>query len=154
MSDYDTRFSLPSVDDDAATEIGVILMGLGAERLLAGLGAARAGDDPTTVTLLVEQLRHGVPDGTALPAAVAEGAAKWRGARDTLVATDPGGVRSAALRQLWCGATRTVAAAALIDPTLATLGDAERAYLAACWLRRAEVDLCTEEFHDPPDVAP
>jgi hypothetical protein len=152
MSDYDTRFSLPGVADDPATEIGVILMGLGAERLLAGLGTAQVGDDTTSVTLAVDQLRHGFPD--ALAAAVTEGAARWRGARETLAATDPGGVRSAALRQLWDAATRTVAAAALVDPTLATLGDAERAYLTACWLRRAEVDLCTEEFHDPPEVTP
>ncbi|WP_255482083.1 DUF6187 family protein, partial [Amycolatopsis sp. SID8362] len=33
----DTRFALPEVDAPAATEVGVILLGLEADRLLAGL---------------------------------------------------------------------------------------------------------------------
>src|SRR5262249_11046326 len=42
----DGVFSFPAVDDAPTTEVGVILMGLDAERLLAGLGTAALGDDP------------------------------------------------------------------------------------------------------------
>jgi hypothetical protein len=142
MSDepFDTRFTLPGTDDPPEVEIGVILLGLDADRLLAGLGVAGPDDDATTVTLRVDQLRHDVPGDTTLADAVAAGAARWRAARDTLAAADPGAIRTAALRQLWTGANDTVAAAARVDPTLGAFGPAQRAYLAACWLRRAEVD--------------
>ncbi len=55
--------------------------------------------------------------------------------RPALAAADPGaGVRSAALRRLWAAARDTVAGSGLL------LGHAERVYLAACWLRRTEID--------------
>ncbi len=115
-------------------------MGLGAERLLAGLGTAGPADTATAVTLRVDQLRHESAGPNAFAEAAATGAAAWLSARSTLAAADPGAIRSAALRQLWVAATRTVDAAGVVDPALASLGPARRAYLTACWLRRAEID--------------
>lgn len=141
MSDakaYDPRFSLPAVDDPASTELGVILLGLDADRLLAGLGmAALSGysHDTATVTLLVDLAMHGVPDGRPLGAAVAAGTRRWRAARPALSAGYPGGTPSAAPRQAWAQAYRVVAAAGAGKP-----GSATHAYLTACWLRRNEVD--------------
>lgn len=144
MSEYDTIFAFPSVDDDPDTELGVLLMGLGPERLLAGLGVAGPDDEPVTVTLLVDQLRHGVPDDRAMAAAVAEGAARWRRLRPALRAAEPGpGVRSAALRRLWCDAVDVVTGS--VRPS----GRGELVYLAACWLRRDEIDQTTEDGRAP-----
>jgi len=138
--EYDTVFALPSVDEDPDTELGVLLMGLGPERLLAGLGVAASGEaaDPAAATLVVDQLRHGVrPD---LAEALAAGAARWRSARPRLEAADPGtGIQSAALRRLWAAALDAVGTADLSP------GRAERVYLAACWLRRTEIDRAAEE---------
>jgi hypothetical protein len=143
MSEYDTTFSLPSIDDDPDTELGVLLMGLGPERLLAGLGMS-TGTDPATATLLVDQLRHGARPELTMAAAITAGATRWRATRAALEATDSGGVRSAALRRLWATAHTTVTTAApLLEP-------AERVYLAACWLRRTEIDALVEA----DDVAP
>jgi hypothetical protein len=44
-----SEFLMPGVDDDPSTEAGVILLGLDAERLLAGLAAAARADDPGLV---------------------------------------------------------------------------------------------------------
>ncbi|MGH3760484.1 DUF6187 family protein [Actinophytocola sp.] len=141
MSDgYDTVFSLPFVDSDTDsdpdTELGVLLMGLGPERLLAGLGVAASGTgDPATVTLLVDQLRHEARPDLTMAAAITAGAGRWRSARSRLAAADPGvAVRSAALRRLWSSALTAVTGAGL------AVGHAERVYLAACWLRRTEID--------------
>lgn len=139
MSEYDTAFSLPSVDDDPDTELGVLLMGLGPERLLAGLGAAGPDDDPATVTMLVDQLRHGVRGEHAMAGALAAGSARWRRVLPALVAAGPVAPRSAALRRLWESALTAVSAA--VRPT----GRAELVYLAACWLRRDEIDRVTED---------
>ena len=49
--DYGTLFALPAVDDPAETEVGVIILGLSAERLLAGLGVAGIAREPTGATL-------------------------------------------------------------------------------------------------------
>jgi hypothetical protein len=143
--EYDTVFSLPSVDEDPDTELGVLLMGFGPERLLAGLGVAASGsdgpdDDPAATTLLVDQLRHGARLDLTMAAAFTAGATRWRAARPYLEAADPDpGIRSAALRRLWASALAAVGNAAL------TLGHAERVYLAACWLRRAEIDRAVED---------
>jgi hypothetical protein len=144
---YDARFCLPAVDEDPATETGVILLGLETDRLLAGLGAAGPGDDdPAVVTLVVDQLRHGARPG--LSEALSEGARRWRAARPALAAADPDGpAQLAALRPMWTYAARVVDAA-----QLGTLGAAARAYLAACWLRRTEVDRRLEDRHVVPDL--
>lgn len=144
MSEYDTVFSFPAVDDEPGTEIGVLLMGLESERLLAGLGVAADGadaaDDPAAATLVVDQLRHGARPDLTLAAALAAGAARWRAARSRLAAAEPGAAfRSAALRRQWSAAEDVVAAAGV------AAGAAQRVYFAACWLRRAQIDqLCTE----------
>jgi len=139
MSEYDTVFSLPNVDEDPDTELGVLLMGLGPERLLAGLGVAATGTieaaDPATTTLLVDQLRHDARPDRTFADAVAAGGDRWHAARPRLTAAAPaGGTRSAALRRLWASAVDTVTAADVAS------GHAERVYLAACWLRREEID--------------
>ncbi|HEX6354992.1 DUF6187 family protein [Actinophytocola sp.] len=143
---YDTIFSLPSVDDDPDTEVGVLLMGLAPDRLLAGLGVATRDPaaDPATVTLLVDQLRHDARPGLTFSDAVAAGAQRWRVACEGSV--DLGsGTRSAALRQLWESTARAVAAAGDEFPQLSTNGAAERVYLTACWSRPEEITKIAEE---------
>jgi hypothetical protein len=145
---YDTMFSLPSVDDDPDTEIGVLLMGLGPERLLAGLGVATRDPaaDTATVTMLVDQLRHGVRQDLAFDDAVADGARRWLHAREARGAADLGpGTRSAALRKLWEAAAGVLAAGAAVAPQLRTTSAAERVYLTACWLRPEEITQIAEE---------
>jgi hypothetical protein len=148
MSDpYDTLFSLPSVDDDPDTELGVLLMGLNPDRLLAGLGVA--GQDPTatpaTVTLVVDQLRHGARRDHTFDDAVAAGARRWQLAREGLAEANVSlGVRSAALRRLWESAAGTMAAYSDEVPQLRTTGAAERVYLTACWLRAGEITANTK----------
>lgn len=135
MSEYDTVFSLPSVDEDPDTELGVLLMGLGAERLLAGLGVAGPDSDPATTTLVVDQLRHRARHDMSLQAALDVGGERWRAARLRLAAAAPANeVRSAALRKLWAAAMRTATDAGVAS------GRAELVYLTACWLRRDEID--------------
>lgn len=142
MSEYDTMFSFPSVDDEPDTELGVLLMGFGPERLLAGLGVAAIGeDDPATATQIVDQLRHDARPDLTMAGAITAGAARWRIARPAVESVRPGTSRSAALRQLWAGAWQAVAAAGEL---LGTLGRAERVYLTACWLRRTEIDTIVE----------
>ncbi|HEU5475364.1 MAG TPA: DUF6187 family protein [Actinophytocola sp.] len=147
MSDnesFDSRFTLPAVDDPAAVEVGVILLGLDAERLLAGLGVASMADDPTTVALLVDRIRHGVPAGITLAGMVPAGVHRWRSVRAALAGTVTG---AAAVRAAWAEAVRTVDAAGRTD-----LGPASRAYLAACWIRQSEVDRYLEDHHAVPEV--
>jgi hypothetical protein len=150
MPEYDTVFSLPSVDEDPDTELGVLLMGLGPERLLAGLGVAEA--DPVSAFLLVDQLRHDARPGLTMADALRDGTARWRAARPRLAAADPEpGVRSAALRRLWAAALRAVGNAGL------SCGHGERVFLAACWLRRAEIDEATDKaegHRGAPGIAP
>lgn len=138
-SESDTEFSLPAVDDEPATEIGVLLMGLESERVLAGLGVAAQDGDPAATTLVVDQLRHGVRPDLTFAAALATGAVRWQAARSRLSDAAPvAGVRSAALRRQWSAAVDVVAAADV------AVGAAQRVYFAACWLRRAQIDqLCT-----------
>jgi hypothetical protein len=133
----DTQFSFPGLDDPASTEVGVILMGLGADRLLAGLGvAALAGveHDPTATTLVTDQVRHGVHPTVSIESALAAGARRWVAARDRLAAR-PGGPTPVALRVAW-----TASLAAVDAMAAGGLGPASRSYLAACWLRRSELD--------------
>jgi len=132
---FDTRFSLPAVDDPPATEVGVILMGLDAERLLAGLGLATLADDPAVVTLVIDRVRH---DGVArmpLDALVEAGARRWRSVRAALAAASQGIPVSGSLRQVW---TQTLRALSVCE--VGELGPATASYLAACWLRREDID--------------
>lgn len=126
------EFELPDVDAPASTEGGVILMGLEADRLLAGLGLATVADDPTQVTMVVDQARHGAVRGLTMDALLRLGAERWRRARAAL---DTAALTSAALRQVWVQAEQAVDKA-----DVGELGPASRAYLTACLLRRAEVD--------------
>ncbi len=143
MSEYDTVFALPAVDEEPETELGVLLMGLGPERLLAGLGVA-ADDDPVAATLVVDQLRHGTRRDLTFAAALEAGGQRWLAALPRLVAAAPvSAYRSAALRRQWAAAEAVVAAAGVAD------GVAERVYLAACWLRRGEIDRLATESTGP-----
>ena len=141
------EFSLPEVDAPASTETGVILMGLEADRLLAGLGLAALADDPTLVTMVVDQARHGALLGMTTEALLALGRDRWRSVRDAVDQAARSIVTSAALRVRWGQALQAVAAA-----DLGELGPASRAYLAACWLQRFDVDRHLEGHRGVPAV--
>jgi len=143
-------FSLPAVDDPATTEVGVILMGLDAERLLAGLGTAALGDDPALVASIVDHARHGVPTDLSLPTVVAAGAERWRSIRAALAGRHRDDAPfAAAVRRAWTQALDLAGAVGGEE-----YGPASRAYLAACWLRRSEVDGYLEEHLGVSRVAP
>jgi hypothetical protein len=146
MRDHETdsAFVLPSVDQPASVETGVILAGLGTDRLLAGLGVAGLGDDPTLVTLLVDQLRHGGGELT-MDVALRLGARRWHTVRPALATAGHGTRISGSVRQAWAAATRIVDTA-----DLGTLGPAGRAYLAACWLRHDGIDELAANFPVTP----
>ncbi|HJP72856.1 MAG TPA: DUF6187 family protein [Pseudonocardiaceae bacterium] len=129
----DTLFALPGVDDPASTEVGIILLGLDARRLVAGLGLAGLADDPALVTLAVDRLRHGALRELSEESLVESGLARWRRVRPGLEAAGPIGA-SGALRVTWGRAERLVATA------VEGLGPASVAYLTACWLRRDDID--------------
>jgi Family of unknown function (DUF6187) len=141
-----TEFQLPDVDAAASTEIGVMLLGLEADRLLAGLGLATLADDPARVTMVVDQTRHGAVAGLTMAALVELGTGRWRAVRPAFAGST---VAPAALRQQWVAAEQAVNRA-----DIGELGPASRAYLAACLLRRVEVDRHVEAGHDVSEVAP
>jgi hypothetical protein len=146
---HDTRFSLPSIDDPPETEAGVILLGLDAERLVAGLGLARLADDAALVTQAVDQARHGV-FGPDLGALVAEGVRTWWPLCRRLVAAPVSPVASS-LRREWAHTARQIAAA------VPELGPSSVVYLTACWLRRTEISQFAERRpggKEAPDVLP
>jgi Family of unknown function (DUF6187) len=142
MRDHETdsAFVLPAVDQPASTETGVILAGLDTDRLLAGLGVASLGDDPTLVTLVVDQLRHGGGELT-IDVALRIGARRWHTVRPALATAGHGTSVSGSVRQAWAAAMRVVDAA-----ETGTLGQAGRAYLAACWLRHDGIDELAGRF--------
>lgn len=143
MSDFDTLFNLPAVDDPAATETGVVMLGFDTERLLAGLGIAALTDDPALVALTVDRLRHSAPHPFSLSGALSAGVSQWLAARPVLAEADPTPAAvSASLRQSWNQAER------VLGPALAQAdaGPATRAYLVACWIRRHDVDQLTAEL--------
>lgn len=142
VQEYDTRFALHSLDDPPSTEVGVILFGLDAPRLLAGLGLAALADDPGGVAMAVDRLRHG--RALDMAAMVAEGARRWREARPALAAADPDPSTSASVRQAWERAHRVLGAAGLDE-----VGPASRVYLTACWLRRVDIDAAVATTEDP-----
>lgn len=129
--DGDTRFSLPAVDDPASTEIGVILMGLDAAALLAGLGLAALAEDATAVTLLIDRIRHEGEVRLTRDHLITAGAHRWRAERDALLTAGAGA--GATLRQAWARAYRAVHARHPGAPAIT-------AYLTACLLRSDEID--------------
>jgi Family of unknown function (DUF6187) len=135
----ETLFSLPAVDDEPATETGVILMGLDAERLVAGLGLATLTDDAALIALTVDHLRHATPNPFSLDHALTAGARRWLSTRPALIAADPGpGPSAASPRQAWSQTQRLLSTA-----DIGYAGPATRAYLTACWIRRHDVDRFT-----------
>ncbi|MFE7132859.1 DUF6187 family protein [Streptomyces sp. NPDC057638] len=137
MSDdpYDTRFALIPVDGPPLTETGVMLMGLDAERLLAGLGLAALGDDPARVALAVDRIRHGAPAAPSFDSLVESGARHWRSVRPALTAAAGSTPVPVPPRAAWQQTVRLLSAGHLGEPGPATI-----AHLAACWLRREEID--------------
>jgi hypothetical protein len=129
---YDSRFTLPAIDAPADAEVGVILLGLDVDRLLAGLGFAHFADDPALVTQAVDQARHGTFT-TGMTELAAAGLARWRAVR-ALIEAEPGKPEVGSLRQEWANSFRRVAGA------VAGSGPAALTYLTACWIRRTEVD--------------
>lgn len=121
--------ALPGIDDPPSTEVGIVLLGLGGERLLAGLAVATDQDDAGQVAVTVERARHGAAD-TSFDDLVADGTRRWRIHRRQLPAAGP---EPGSVRQAWLRTQRSVAAATQ------TTG-ATRDYLAALWLRRSSID--------------
>ncbi len=133
------QFEMPAVDESALTETGVILAGLDTERLLAGLGMASLSDDPTLVTLLVDQVRHSGGGGELTMEELLElGARRWRHVRPALVSAGRGAPQHGSVRQSWERAVRMV-----LTAEIGTVGPASVAYLAACWLRHDGIDQLT-----------
>lgn len=137
--ELDLRFDLTGLDDPAATEVGVVLLGMAVPRLLAGLGLAALADDPGRVAVAVERLHHGLAplDAAGLGGA---GAAAWRAARPVLAAALPVPGPPAALRRTFDRVHAALDPASGRPAVLPGIGPASRVYLAVCWLRRAEVD--------------
>jgi len=119
---------LPAIDDPASTEVGVILLGLAADQLLAGLGLVALAEDATAVSLLVDQIRHGGAATLTLDRLVGLGLHRWQQERDA-----PWTGPEATLRRAWAQAYQAV-----LDRQPAT--PAVAAYLTACLLRHAELD--------------
>jgi hypothetical protein len=134
----DTRFSVPACDDPPSTEIGVIVMGLPAQQLLAGLGMAVLADDPAAVTLLIDQVRHGGAAQITLSHLVVAGLDRWRAVQPALAA-GPRKNRTASLRQAWAQAY-----GALGQCEIGAMSPAAAVYLTACWLRASEIDRYAE----------
>ncbi|MEU8774903.1 DUF6187 family protein [Streptomyces sp. NPDC048606] len=132
---YDPRFSFTPIDEPAFTEIGVMLMGLDADRLLAGLGMAALADDPAQVALAVDRVRHGVTAVLGFDALVEAGLHRWRSARGAIEAAGAQGPAPVSLRRAWDQAMRLLAYCDLGD-----VGPATLAHLAACRLRQDEID--------------
>jgi hypothetical protein len=138
---YDSRFTLPSIDDAPSTEAGVILLGLDAERLLAGVGLARIADEPALVALAVDQARHDALN-LGIDALIEAGITRWRAVRP-LIEAGPAVTAAGSLRKEWEQTTAKVTA------TVAGLGPASVTCLAACWLRREDVDKFAEHGRAP-----
>lgn len=136
----DTRFVLPSLDAPPAVEAGIVLLGLDAERLLAGLGLAALADDPAMVTLAVDRIRHDARGALTTGQLVALGARRWRRARDGLAAAGVPGPPAGSPRWAWVQAARVVQAAREREAPGSGLSTACAAYLTACWIRRDEID--------------
>ena len=131
----DGAFAMPAVDQSAEIETGVILAGLDAPRLLAGLGVASLADDATLVTLLVDQVRHSGGGELTMQELHELGARRWREVRPALAGAGAAAPLSGSVRQSWERALRVVSSA-----NLGALGPGSQAYLAACWLRHEAID--------------
>ena len=131
----DPAFTMPAVDEEAPVETGVILAGLDAERLLAGLGLAGLADDATLVTLLVDQVRHSGGGELTMEELHELGARRWRDVRPALAAAGATAPLSGSVRQSWDRAVRVV-----IGSDIGEVGPASLTYLAACWLRHDAID--------------
>jgi hypothetical protein len=132
----DSAFAMPAVDQPAQTEVGVILAGLDAPRLLAGLGVASLADDATLVTLLVDQVRHSGGGGELTMQELHElGARQWRETGPVLMVAGASAPLSGSVRQSWERAMRVVSSA-----EIGAIGPSSQAYLAACWLRHEAID--------------
>jgi hypothetical protein len=146
----DPRFILPSLDAPPAVEAGVVILGLDAERLLAGLGLAALADDPALVTLAVDRIRHDAPGALTTGQLVALGARRWRKARAGLAAVGAPGPLAGSPRRAWAQADRVVRAAQEREAPGLGLSTACAVYLTACWIRRDEID---ELAAQPPATA-
>lgn len=131
----DDAFAMPAVDQSAETETGVILAGLDASRLLAGLGAASLADDVTLVTLLVDQVRHSGGGELTMQELHELGARRWRDVRPAMAAAGTKAPLSGSVRQSWERAMRVA-----VSADTGAIGPGTQAYLAACWLRHDAID--------------
>lgn len=136
----DARFAMPAVDDPPTVEAGIVLQGLDAERLLAGLGLAALADDPALVTLAVDRLRHDARGALTTDQLVVLGARRWRTARAALASVSGSAALTGSPRRAWAQAARVVHAAWEKDASNTGLSAACAVYLTACWIRRDEID--------------
>jgi len=141
----DARFTPPRADDPPTAEAGVVLLGLDAEQLLAGLGLATLADDPALVALAVDRIRHDARGALTTGQLVALGARRWRKARDGLAAVGAPGRLVGSPRRAWVQAARVVQAAREREAPGPALSAACAAYLTACWIRRDEIDELTSQ---------
>jgi len=143
----DLRFVLSDVDADPVCEAGMILLGLPPQLLLAGLGSCGSAADPGRIAMTVDRLRHassatpGRPATSAMADAIAEGALRWRAARAALEIALPVLPASAAVRATFARCFEALGDMA--SPVIA--GQAERAYIAVCWMRCYDVDRCAHQ---------
>ena len=136
----DARFTPPRADDPPTAEAGVVLLGLDAEQLLAGLGLATLADDPALVALAVDRIRHDARGALTTGQLVALGARRWRKARDGLAAIGAPSQLTGSPRWAWARAARLVR-----ENPGPGLSAACAAYLTACWIRRDEIDELTSQ---------
>jgi hypothetical protein len=131
---FDTRFSLPACDDPPSTEAGVVVLGLSARQLLAGLGLATLADDPGAVAIAIDEISHRGSASLTAGHLVAIGLDRWRSARPALEALGAQDRRAASLRRAWEDAF-----AALSQSDIGATGPAAAVFLTACWLRAQEI---------------
>lgn len=136
----DSRFAMPAIDAPPTVEAGIVLQGLDAERLLAGLGLAALAEDPALVTLAVDRLRHDARGTLTADHLLALGARRWRKAHDALTAVSGSAPPAGSPRRAWAQAARAVQSAWERDASDTGLSAACAAYLTACWIRREQLD--------------
>jgi hypothetical protein len=131
---FDTRFSLPACDDPPSTEIGVIVLGLPAEQLLAGLGMATLADDPAAVAMVIDQVSHRGSASITADHLIAVGLDRWRSVQPALDALGAANHGVTSLRHAWGNAF-----GALSRCEIGARGPAAAVFLTACWLRAEEI---------------
>ncbi|QNE79631.1 hypothetical protein F0344_34805 (plasmid) [Streptomyces finlayi] len=96
---------------------------------------ASLAEDPAQIVLAVDRARHDVRTSLTFDALVEAGTQRWRSVRPALAAAGEAPLSPTALRSAWNRALRMVGHHGIGRPD-----SAAAAHLAACWLRREEID--------------